>query len=196
MPLSETSAQPTLVTATTATSAPLAVPPATRSDLTGEPYQEEIEKGDDMSTETSGAWEPPQVAQFLTDATIPVRLACVGSDGFPRVVSLWYRFEADRLYCVSHQNSSLVKLLSQRPQVGFEVAPNEPPYHGVRGQGMAELAPLSDDTLQSLLHHYLGGTDSNLGRWLLSRSEEEVLITVTPQRSYTRDYRQRMRDAA
>ena len=149
-----------------------------------------------MTIEYAGAWQLPRIEAFLAESSFPVRLACVAADGYPRVVSLWYRYQGGRLFCVSHQNSSLVKLLKQRPQVGFEIAPNEPPYHGVRGQGVAELSPLTDDTLQDLLQHYLGGTDSTLGRWLLSRSEEEVLITVEPHRFYSWDYRQRMSDVA
>ena len=75
----------------------------------------------------------------------------------------------------------------------FEVAPNEPPYFGVRGQAMAALEPLGDHkTLQQLLERYLGGGDSDLGQWLLQRSDEELLISLTPVRFFSWDYRERM----
>jgi hypothetical protein len=80
--------------------------------------------------------------------------------------------------------------------MGFEIAPNEPPYHGVRGQGDAIVEPLgSKETLEELLGRYLGGVNSSLANWLLSRCDEEVLITITPTRLYTWDYRERMADA-
>ena len=48
--------------------------------------------------------------------------------------------------------------------------------------------------LQRVLQRYLGGEDSNLARWLLSRRDEEVLISIEPQRLFSWDYRERMRD--
>ena len=44
-----------------------------------------------MTTTYRGAWDHDQVAEFLDQSTFPIRLASVGADGFPRVVSLWYR---------------------------------------------------------------------------------------------------------
>jgi len=77
--------------------------------------------------------------------------------------------------------------------VGFELAPNEPPYHGVRGQGIATLDSDADGVvLGEMLQRYLGGTESKLGNWLLSRAEDEVLITITPLRLFSWDYRERM----
>ena len=149
-----------------------------------------------MTTTYRGAWNQERVGEFLQQSTFPIRLASVGADGFPRVVSLWYRPRQDQLLCVSHRDSHLIKLLRNSPKVGFEIAPNEPPYYGVRGQGIVSLEPLADQsTLTDLLSQYLGGSDSSLGQWLLERSDEEVLITLTPTRNYSWDYRVRMADA-
>ena len=77
-------------------------------------------------------------------------------------------------------------MLQGNARVGFEIATNDPPYLGVRGQGTVELAPLGDDaTLQLLLQRYLGGVDSGLGSWLLSRRDHEVLISIAPHRFYS-----------
>ncbi len=147
-----------------------------------------------MSVPIKGPWDSAQVEAFLDgDHRIPLRVACIGEDGFPRVVSLWYQFHDGALYCVTHRASGLARLVAENPQVGFEVSPNEPPYCGVRGQGRAELRPLeSPDRLEDLLQDYLGGTESKLAQWLLSRADEEVLITIRPLRLYTWDYRERM----
>ena len=46
--------------------------------------------------------------------------------------------------------------------------------------------------LRQMLERYLGGTTSKLARWLLSRAEDEVLITIEPLRLFSWDYRERM----
>lgn len=148
-----------------------------------------------MPVTLKGPWDQFQIESFLKDSAFPLRLACVGADGFPRVVSVWYDYDGQFLRCVSHRSSKLVSLLEQSDRVGFELAPNEPPYHGVRGQGVARLDSDADGrVLSELLQRYLGGTDSSLGQWLLSRSEDEVLITIEPLRLFSWDYRERMGD--
>jgi nitroimidazol reductase NimA-like FMN-containing flavoprotein (pyridoxamine 5'-phosphate oxidase superfamily) len=149
-----------------------------------------------MATVCRGPWSFAEIEAFLQKAVYPMRLACVGADGYPRVVSVWFRHEHGMLYCVSHRESSLVALLRKNDRVGFEIAPNEPPYHGVRGQGRATLQALEDDeTLRVLLERFLGGVDSKLARWLLSRSDEEELISIQPSRWFSWDYRERMEDS-
>lgn len=150
-----------------------------------------------MSASLKGPWTREQIDAFLIAAHWPLRLACQGSDGFPRVVSVWFRLHQGRLESVSHRDSALVRLLKQDPRVGFEVSPNQPPYHGVRGQGRVTLQPLgSADTLEQLVERYLGDRESRVGNWLLSRKPEEVLITLTPERLFSWDYRDRMADVA
>lgn len=146
-----------------------------------------------MPATLKGPWDKARIAAFMRESTFPLRLACVGEDGFPRVVSVWYGYDGECLFCVSHRSSQLVNLLQRCDRVGFELAPNEPPYHGVRGQGIARLDSDADGVvLRQMLERYLGGTTSKLARWLLSRAEDEVLITIEPLRLFSWDYRERM----
>ena len=63
----------------------------------------------------------------------------------------------------------------------------------MRGQGLVSLHEDGGaDTLRIHLHHYLGGTDSSLAQWLLSRAEDELLVRVQVTRMFSWDYRQRM----
>ena len=101
--------------------------------------------------ELSGPWNLEEIGEYLEGCTFPLRLSCVGEDGFPRVVSVWFSYDAGALRCVSHQSSQLVRLLERDNRVGFEVAPNEPPYCGVRGQGTVELARDSDGAMLTRL---------------------------------------------
>lgn len=148
-----------------------------------------------MSVKLKGPWTRAETEVFLQNCPWPLRLACTGADGYPRVVSVWYRFHNNTLQCVSHRGSALVRLIERDPRVGFELAPNDPPYHGVRGQGRVTMVPLGDsDVLEALLDRYLGDQESRVGNWLLSRKDEEMLLTITPERLFTWDYRQRMAD--
>lgn len=150
-----------------------------------------------MTPTLKGPWSLPEIEQFLCEVNFPLRLACTSRDGYPRVVSVWYAYRNGSLLCVSHRKSALIRLLEQDPRVGFEVSPNDPPYHGVRGQGKASLTPLGDhDVLETLLDRYLGQQESRVGNWLLARKDEEILITVRPERLFSWDYRQRMADVS
>ena len=146
-----------------------------------------------MQAKMKGPWSEQEITGFLTDTRFPLRLSCVGEDGYPRVVSVWFMYLEGKLFCASHSSSQLVSLLGTNHRVGFEIAPNEPPYYGVRGQGDALLADSGGaQMLEGLLVRYLGGLDSPLAKWLLSRSNDEVLITITPCRWFSWDYRERM----
>ncbi len=148
-----------------------------------------------MEIAMKGPWNEQEVADFLVSQFFPIRLAVVSVDGFPRVLSLWYFYADGHLYCVTHKNSALSKMLKKNENVGFEVSPNEPPYYGVRGQGIASLSKTgASEALSHLIERYCGGTESSLARWLLSRKEEERLITITPIRFFCWDYRDRMAD--
>jgi nitroimidazol reductase NimA-like FMN-containing flavoprotein (pyridoxamine 5'-phosphate oxidase superfamily) len=149
-----------------------------------------------MDIALSGPWDFDDIETFLADSTIPIRLSCNAADGFPRVISLWYGYEAQTLYCVTHQSSKLVTLLQRDQQVGFDISPDTPPYCGIRGQGTASLQPLGDSPiLEQLLMRYVGNLESGFSKWLLSRSAEELLITIKPHALFSWDYRKRMSKA-
>jgi hypothetical protein len=148
-----------------------------------------------MAVILKGPWDKARIDTFLANSTFPLRLACMAEDGFPRVVSVWFGYDGKHLRCVAHRSSQLVSLLRRCERVGFEVAPNEPPYHGVRGQGIARLdVDANGEVLGQMLQRYLGGADSRLGQWLMSRVGDEMLISIEPLRLFSWDYRERMSD--
>lgn len=147
-----------------------------------------------MKIASSSDWSEAQITSFLTATTIPIRLAVQDGD-YPTICSVWYAYaeSAKAIYCVSHQSSHLVKLLRETGRCGFEVAPNEPPYQGVRGKAQVDFQT-SDATemLTGLIERYLGSTDSQLARWLLGRVAEEVVIELKPTWITAWDYSGRM----
>ena len=146
-----------------------------------------------MSIELGGPWRNSQIDDFLHNSTLPIRLSVVAEDGYPRVISLWYKYENGTLYCVTHRSSKLAQLLKAENRVGFEISPDAPPYHGIRGQGNAAVSLLgANSTLEDVLIRYIGGLDSSFSKWLLSRRAEELLIEISPLRFFSWDYRDRM----
>ncbi len=150
-----------------------------------------------MDITIKGPWRRRDIDNYLDKSRIPIRLGCIGGDGFPRVVSVWFKYADGSFYCASHKDSSLVRMLRNYNRVGFEVATNEPPYLGVRGQGIAEVSGEGGaETLRQLIDNYLGRTNSELAQWLLSRSDEEVLIRIEVSRFFSWDYSKRMQAIA
>ena len=143
-----------------------------------------------------GPWSPDQVIDYLQQEQAPLRLALSGRDGFPLVVSLWYRWAEDAIWCATHRDSRVVRRLEADPRIGFEVSVNDPPYYGVRGQARVELLPeRGESELRALLERYLGGTDSDLAGWLLGRADGEVALRIRPHWLASWDFRRRMRDS-
>ena len=141
------------------------------------------------------AWTTDQVAGYLQQMRIPLRLACATESGWPMVLSLWYVPIDGRLYCATQRSAKVVRYLRRDPRCAFEVAADEPPYRGVRGQGKAILNEgRGAEILEILLVRYLGGTESSLAQRLLARSENEVAIEIEPRTLFTWDYSARMRD--
>lgn len=147
-------------------------------------------------TEYTGAWDRAAVADFLAEATIPVRLACHTPSGRLWQVALWFRHDDDRLACATSAEADLVRFLEERSGVAFDVSTNEPPYRGVRGYGTAAIEPDPEKALlRALIERYLGGTDSALAERLLDEDREEVRVFVDPERVHSWDYSDRMADA-
>ncbi len=148
-----------------------------------------------MNVRPNSAWSESRIEQFLADARIPMRLACNTSRGFPLVCSLWFELNDGALWCAVHEGSILARLLAEDARCAFEVAPNEPPYCGVRGQGRAHLLPRrGEETLAALIDRFLGGRDSELARWLLGRSANEIAVRIDPVWISSWDYGERMKD--
>jgi nitroimidazol reductase NimA-like FMN-containing flavoprotein (pyridoxamine 5'-phosphate oxidase superfamily) len=147
----------------------------------------------------TGEWDRTEAAAFLADVHVPIRVACRTPASGLWMLSLWYDFdpETDEFVCATSADADVVRYLRADDGVAFEVSTNDPPYRGVRGAGTATIDP--DDgkaTLRHLLERYLGGTDSSLAERLLDPGRQEVTIRIDPDRCYSWDFSDRMRDAS
>lgn len=141
----------------------------------------------------SSAWTADGIDRFLQQTRIPLRLACVDGDGAPLLCSLWYLWEHDAIWCATQRGARLTGRLTDDPRCAFEVAGDQPPYRGVRGQGAALLSDAEGPaTLGRLIDRYLGARESDFARWLLSRQRDEVAIRIRPEWLTSWDFTRRM----
>lgn len=133
------------------------------------------------------------IENYLRESKIPLRLSCMTVSGWPAVLSLWYLFEEGALFCATPANARVVSYLRADPRCAFEVASDEPPYCGVRGQAIATIdRERGAEILKKLLRRYLGSIDNPLAKELLGRPNPEVAIRLEPQNFYSWNFTGRM----
>jgi nitroimidazol reductase NimA-like FMN-containing flavoprotein (pyridoxamine 5'-phosphate oxidase superfamily) len=145
----------------------------------------------------SSAWSLDKIERFVDSQRIPIRLAFLTPRREPLVCSLWYLYDDRSFWLATQKSARVARNLECRPLCGFEIAPETPPYKGVRGQAEARLLPeRGPDILARLIDRYLGGRDSDFARWLMARSDREVAIRLTPTWLTSWDFAARMQGVA
>jgi nitroimidazol reductase NimA-like FMN-containing flavoprotein (pyridoxamine 5'-phosphate oxidase superfamily) len=133
---------------------------------------------------------------YLEETVIPLRLACRTGSGWPLILSLWYLYQDGSIYCATQASARIVTHLKNDPRCAFEIASDQPPYCGIRGQAEAEILPrLGGSTLAQLLIRYLGDTTNTLATRLLRKRASEVAIRLRPISVYSWNFTDRMQDA-
>jgi hypothetical protein len=134
-----------------------------------------------------------EMHEFLDAVRIPIRIACKTETGWPMVVSLWFMHQDGLLYCATQKSARIVQYLQNDARCAFEIAEDQPPYCGIRGQARASIdETLGVDILEKLIARYLGNTNITLASNLRAKSESEVAIILEPMRIFTWDFSQRM----
>lgn len=146
-----------------------------------------------MKINPNSSWSKNEIFNYLDQANIPIRISCNDVDGYPVICSVWFIHLDGILWAASHRNSHIIKALKNSPKIGFEVATNEYPYHGVRGK--ANITLLENSTtniLEQLIDKYLQGSNTKLSHWLLSRKKDEYAIKISPISINSWDFSERM----
>ncbi len=143
---------------------------------------------------SNSAWNAEQIAEYLRVTDIPIRLACNGKEGYPVLCSMWFQLTGNSLWCASHESSRVIAALTDNPKCAFEIASNEMPYRGVRGQADVVLhREGAAAVLERLMARYLDESNAALAAWLRSRADGEFAIELQPRWVSAWDYRHRMR---
>ena len=142
----------------------------------------------------NSAWDRKGIARFLDGAVVPLRLG-IESKRSPLIVTLWFEFRDDAIWCAAHRDSLVVRALHDKPDCAIDISTNDIPYRGVRGGGTVACLPADGaETLARLIERYLGGDDSQLARWLKSREDDEGALKITPNWLTSWDFSERMAD--
>lgn len=132
-------------------------------------------------------------SEYLDAVRIPIRIACKTETEWPMVVSLWFLHRNGHLYCATQKSAKIVHYLKNDARCAFEIAEDQPPYCGIRGQARARIdETLGADILEKLIDRYLGDTNVSLANILRAKGESEVAIILKPLRIFTWDFSQRM----
>ena len=142
------------------------------------------------------------IMECLTNSKIPIRLACMSISDWPIVVSLWFAYLNDKVYCATQNTAKVVKYLRKNPKCGFEIAGDSFPYRGVRGYGKASIVEnKGEEILRMLIQKYLMGKETTISslklyELLLSKEhlQNEVAIEIIPAALFKWDYKKRMID--
>lgn len=136
-------------------------------------------------------------SEYLIQNRIPMRLSCHTKSGWPFVLSLWYLYRDGLLYCATQEGARIVSYLENDPRCGYEIAGDQPPYCGIRGQARANVdREVGGEILEALLVRYLGGTESKLAQDLLREADSEVALVLDPVNCFSWDFSQRMMSVA
>lgn len=141
----------------------------------------------------SGPWALPEIADYLEETVLSLRLAATSENGWPTVVSLWFCYEKSELLCATKRSSHIAKGLIASSRCVFEIARNSAPYFGVRGQSVASVSDSNAiPTLKRLAERYLGTKSPRFQKWLVSNTEQETVLQIRPVAFHSWDYRKRM----
>ena len=140
--------------------------------------------------------------ECLTNSKIPIWLACMSISDRPIVVSLWYTYLNEKVYCATQNTAKVVKYLRKNPKCGFEIAGDSFPYRGVIGYGKASIVEnKGEEILRMLIQKYLTGKETTISslklyKLLLSKGhlQNEVAIEIVPAAIFKWDYKKRMID--
>jgi hypothetical protein len=148
-----------------------------------------------MNSDTSNVLlSDKDISSFLNSYVAPIRLSGIAGSGYPIICSLWFEYRDKAIWCATKSTSRIAQILTNNSKCAFELAPNEPPYYGVRGQANASLhLENADELLERLIVRYLGNNDSKLAKKLLDDTANEVAIKIEPTNIFSWDYRKRMK---
>ena len=132
--------------------------------------------------------------ELAPDTKIPIRIGFTKPNGAPSIISLWYIDIDGKIYCATQKSAKIIHYLKNQPICGFEIAGDQPPYKGSRGEGIVRIIPSKgSEILNVLIKKYLGEKESTLSKFLKEHSKNEIAIEIKPTKIVHYDYSKRMK---
>ncbi len=85
----------------------------------------------------SGPLGPADLAHFLAEGRVAT-LSCLGENGYPYSVPVWYQWEAGRFWVVARAGARWAHCLERNPRVSLTISESSPPLRRVLVEGDAE----------------------------------------------------------
>lgn len=114
------------------------------------------------------------LAQELLHSSIPVRLAYIGLDGFPRVVPLGFHWDGAEFVIGTLPHAAKVRALAANPKVALTIDTNAFPPHVLLVRGTARV-----EVVEGVPPEYLAGAKKQVGveQWPAFEAEVRALYT-------------------
>jgi hypothetical protein len=108
--------------------------------------------------------------ELAPNTKIPIRIGFINPNGVPSIISLWYIDINGKIYCATQKTAKILHYLENKPTCGFEIAGDQPPYKGSRGEGTVKIIPSKGpEILKILIKKYLGDKESTLSKFYSKR---------------------------
>jgi len=138
------------------------------------------------------------IAHELLSSKLIARLAYVGLDGRPRLVSIWFVWTGDRLVLATPAGAPKVRALQANESVTVMIDDPKWPYRGleIRGSVEVELVPGIVPEYRSAARRYLGEGPGDA--WITSVEPlfgPMARLSIRPTRATVMDLRQMLPDA-
>jgi nitroimidazol reductase NimA-like FMN-containing flavoprotein (pyridoxamine 5'-phosphate oxidase superfamily) len=109
-----------------------------------------------------------------------LRLAYTSTEGYPRVVPLWYALVYGEYYCGTYRNSAKWKAIQKDPRVGWVIdGGDKEHYKGVSLYGHAEEATgqgIRESVYRMLGEKYFGTTDDPKFKEIYGEVDDESTV--------------------
>jgi PPOX class probable F420-dependent enzyme len=134
----------------------------------------------------------PQETTDLLNLAIPAHLSTLDSDGFPRIVPIWFLWEEENFYLSSGLDSRHVRDLARDPRAGLCITIEEGqtqagyrPFRQIMVRGKAQVLPDPNATWScKLIGKYIAG-EAGVQRATREAGKPHVVIALHPERFLT-----------
>jgi PPOX class probable F420-dependent enzyme len=123
-----------------------------------------------------------RLQEFLQEVHL-MELGTITPQGFPHVTPVWYEWDGEHFFISTTRTRRKARNLTELPQAGFSISPEELSYKAVVGYGTVEMEPDPEGLLiERLCRRYLPADKNE--KYFESIMKEggstRIKITLTP----------------